>query len=342
MKTSLFRPALLTLGLLAAISRGHTSVPAPFVELDDYVVTATRTERPLNATPGTVNVVDLSDSIAVTLNEAIRGEPLVSVPFAFSGSGVAYRRSGAQSINIRGVEGNRVLLQVDGVRVPDEFRLGGSEPTGRDYFDPELFRRLEILQGSASALYGSDALGGVVTFTTKTPEEYLAAGRRFFAGAKASYRSVDEGHAHAGTFAASAGPVQALVIYSHREGHELENRGSVAPNPEVYHSDAILTKLVWRPSAPHRLEFALENFDRELTTEVNNKEIASGAAAHPPRRRPQSHQSKILALRLRARRRRHTALRARAPHRSRRQRHRWRAARILNRCSKFLSMKFIT
>jgi hemoglobin/transferrin/lactoferrin receptor protein len=272
---------ILSLAVLAvlAVSTNAQSAPAATepLKLDDVVVTATRTERPINATPGTVNFIDLSDVVAVTLNETVRGEALVSVPFAFSGAGVAYQRGGASSINIRGVEGNRVLLQVDGVRVPDEFRLGGSEPTGRDYFDPELFKRLEILQGSASALYGSDALGGVVTFTTKSPADYLH-GKSFHAGAKTSCRSVDDGRSYAGTVAASAGQVQALVIYSRRDGHEMENNGSVAPNPEDYSSDAVLAKVAWLPSASHRFEFSVENFDREVVAEVNNKEVTSGTA----------------------------------------------------------------
>ncbi|WP_438480016.1 TonB-dependent hemoglobin/transferrin/lactoferrin family receptor [Oleiharenicola lentus] len=266
--------------LALAVSLNAQTVPASgeksVLKLDDYVVTATRTARPINSTPGTVNVVNLDDTSAVTLNEVIKGEPLVSVPFSFSGAGVAYQRGGANSINIRGIEGNRVLLQVDGVRIPDEFRLGGSEPTGRDYFDPELYRRLEILQGSASALYGSDALGGVVTFTTKSPEQYLTKDNSIYVGAKAGYRSVDDGQSYAGTLAASVGALQSLVVYSRHEGHELENKGSVAPNPEDYASDAVLTKLAWTPSAPHRFELALENFERESVTAVDNKEVTSG------------------------------------------------------------------
>ena len=267
---------LLSLSALAPSLTGQTQVAA--LQLDEFTVSATRTERPVNATPGTVNVINLSDAAdGVTLDRFLRGEPLVSVPFAFSGAGVAYQRGGASSINIRGVEGNRVLVQVDGVRVPDEFRLGGSEPTGRDYFDPELFERLEILQGSASALYGSDALGGVVTFTTKSPADFLN-GRDFFAGAKAAYRSVDDGTSTSATFAAARGSLQTLLVYSHHEGHERENHGTVLPNPEDYGSDAVLAKLVWLPSAPHRFELALENFDRDSTTQVNNKEVASGTA----------------------------------------------------------------
>lgn len=265
---------LLSVALLASFAPLHGEEAAtPAIPLEKLVVSATRTERAIDETPGTVTATDLRDFTGATLGDMVRGETLVTVPFTFSGAGNAYGRGGANSINIRGVEGNRVLLQVDGVRVPDEFRLGGSEPMGRDYFDPELYRRLEILQGSASALYGSDALGGVVTFTTKSPEDYpLSSTRPYAFGLKSGYRTADEGWSAAGTAAVAAGPLSALVVYSRREGSENENNGTVAPNPESYESDGLLAKVVWKPAVAHRLEFAAEVFDREAFAEADNRE----------------------------------------------------------------------
>ena len=255
------------------------ATPAAPIALDELVVSATRTERRVDDTPGTISAVDLREFAAATLGELVQAETLVSVPFTFSGAGGAYGRPGANSINIRGVEGNRVLLQVDGVRVPDEFRLGGSEPTGRDYFDPALFQRLEILQGSASALYGSDALGGVVTFTTKSPEDYgLTSAKPYAFGTTLGYRTVNEGKSASATAAVAAGRLSALVVYSRHEGSETENHGVVAPNPETYESDAILAKLVWSPAPAHRLEFTLENFARSGTAQADNREVVSGTA----------------------------------------------------------------
>jgi len=262
---------------LSATAAGEES---PAVELHEIIVTATRTERKADETPGTVTAVDLREFNGGGLGDLVKGETLVSVPFSFSGSSTAYGRSGSAGFNIRGIEGNRVLLQVDGVRVPDEFRLGGSEPMGRDYFDPELYRRLEILQGSASALYGSDALGGVVTFTTKSPEDYnLSSDRPVAFGARLGYRSVDESWHAAGSVAAATGPLQALVVYSRHEGEEAENNGSVAPNPEKYASDAVLAKLVWQPAPAHRVEFAFEFFDRGMDIQADNRETASATSA---------------------------------------------------------------
>lgn len=277
-------PGLIALSTLFLTGSGQAAAAgeesAPAVELHEIIVTATRTERKADETPGTVTAVDLREFAGgAGLGDLVKSETLVSVPFAFSGSSTAYGRSGSTGFNIRGIEGNRVLLQVDGVRVPDEFRLGGSEPMGRDYFDPELYRRLEILQGSASALYGSDALGGVVTFTTKSPEDYgLTSADPVAFGAKLGYRSVDESWHAAATAAAAAGPLQALVVYSRHEGEQAENNGSVAPNLEEYASDAVLTKLVWQPAPAHRAEFALEFFDREADIQAANREVASGTS----------------------------------------------------------------
>lgn len=251
----------------------NSAPPTETLLLDEIVVSATRTERRADDTPGSITAVDLRGLAGATLADLVRSETLLSVPFTFSGAGVAYGRGGTNSVNLRGIEGNRVLLQVDGVRVPDEFRLGGSEPIGRDYFDPELYRRLEIFQGSASALYGGDALGGVVTFTTKSPEDFgLGVDRPWAAQVKAGARTLDDGWHAALNAAVAAGPLSALVVWSRREGGASANNGAVAPNAEDHAADALLGKLVWRPAPAHRLEAAVEYFQRDTFAASDNRE----------------------------------------------------------------------
>jgi len=274
--------ALAVLPLLSPAQTGQANTNPPAekpLELDQIVITATRTERPVDLTPGTITSVNLLDESAADLRAALRDDPMVSVPFTSYGTGVAYGRGGYRSINIRGVEGNRVLLLVDGIRLPDEFLLGGSEPLGRDYLDPDSLKRVEILQGSASALYGSDAIGGVVAFTTKSPSDYLdETGRAFTSRYRVTAESVNHGLAHSLTAAARAGRFQGLVVYTRRDGEETDNHGSVAPNPEDFSSDSLLAKLTWQPSAPHRLEFTADWLAREHIAEVDNKETTAGAA----------------------------------------------------------------
>ncbi len=275
--------AALSAGLQAAESGtpvAATPASEPAIQLVDYVITATRTERPIDETPGTVTAANLLDDATIaTLRDMTRNEPLVSVPFVAYGSGVAYQRGGFRSVNIRGVEGNRVLLQVDGIRLPDEFTLGGSEPLGRDYLEPDSLKRVEIVHGSASALHGSDALGGVVSFMTKSPEDYLeGAGRPYHLGYRATWHSVNDGVAHSVTTAGRSGQVSGLLVYTRRDGHETDNNGSVAPNPETFSSDSVLAKLVWTPGRDNRLEFTADWLNRDHLSDNVNQETSTGAS----------------------------------------------------------------
>ncbi len=67
-------------------------------------------------------------------------------------------RAGNEGFAIRGIGGNRVLIQVDGVRVPDGFTFGAQAAGARRLCRSRLVKSVEILRGPASALYGSDGL----------------------------------------------------------------------------------------------------------------------------------------------------------------------------------------
>ncbi|GAB4238548.1 MAG: TonB-dependent hemoglobin/transferrin/lactoferrin family receptor [Acidobacteriota bacterium] len=82
------------------------------------------------------------------------------------------RRSG-ETPNIRGMDERRILVLQDGARIA-EFPTGHK---GYLFLDPELVERVEVLRGPASALYGSGALGGVISLSTRDPVELLGEGR---------------------------------------------------------------------------------------------------------------------------------------------------------------------
>ena len=115
---------------------------------------------------------------AVSLGDALRYEPGVSVPFDFAGQSgfVPYLGGGDQGINIRGLDANRVAIQLDGIRQPEDFVaqsfLGAGGP-GRIYFDPAVLDQLEIFKSASSTLYGSDAMGGTVDGRTVDPQSVL-------------------------------------------------------------------------------------------------------------------------------------------------------------------------
>ncbi|MEB3338309.1 MAG: TonB-dependent receptor plug domain-containing protein, partial [Leptolyngbyaceae bacterium] len=139
-------------------------------QLDELEITVigTRTPRLTRLTPGSISVTtaqDIDELLVQDLRDLFRYQPNISV-----GNN---RRYGLQDINIRGLGGNRVLILNDGIRLPTQFQFGPTTSIGRDYVDLETLQQVEVIRGPASALYGSDALGGVVTFRTVDPSDFL-------------------------------------------------------------------------------------------------------------------------------------------------------------------------
>ena len=71
------------------------------------------------------------------------------------------------------MNGDRVLMQVDGIRLPT-YSYGSYYTFGRgSYVDFNTLKSVEVLKGPASTLYGSDALGGAITFRQLSPSDLL-------------------------------------------------------------------------------------------------------------------------------------------------------------------------
>lgn len=260
---------------------------------DEITVTATRQERRIDEVPATVSVIDalkIDDALATDLKDLVREEPGVSVrtaPSRFTAAFSSTGRDGTTGFNIRGLEGNRVLIQVDGIRLPDAFSFGAQAVGRGDYVDLDLLKSVEILRGPASALYGSDGLAGAVSFTTKDPEDLLDEGRRFGLRGRASYASADESWSGGAAGAAQLGEnVSGLLAYSFRSGHETETQGTndaqdvnrTTANPQDIDAHSALAKLVLDAGGGHWLRLTGEYYDREIVTEV----FSARAATPPP------------------------------------------------------------
>ncbi len=197
---------------------------------------------------GETSVIDAAEierHLAQDIRDLVRYEPGVSV----NADG---RRFGLNGFTIRGLDGNRVRILVDGVAVPDAFAMGSYSNAGRDSVDVDSLKRVEIVRGAASALYGSDALGGVVSYVTRDPSDYLGQGRGQYASLRAGYASVDRGTSATGTYVAGDGTNGLVLVGTHREGAQFANQGVVdsadamrtRPNPQDASSTAVLAKYV--------------------------------------------------------------------------------------------------
>jgi hemoglobin/transferrin/lactoferrin receptor protein len=245
------------------------------------VVTATRTPLEVEAAPATVTVIDseqIADELVTDIKDLVRYEPGVSVRRAPARFGAAFGSTGRarnEDFVIRGIGGNRVLIQVDGIRSPQGFSFGAQDAGRGGYTDVSLVKSVEILRGPASALYGSDGLAGAVSFTTRDPVDLIDAGNNFGGFVRASYSSADEEFAETVALAHRFGDIAAMVSYTRRDFQELDNKGGVGgvgigrtlPNPQDGESNAVLGKLVW-DDGRHRVRLTGEYVETELFTDV--------------------------------------------------------------------------
>lgn len=135
---------------------------------DNIIVTATRTEIAASDATVPVTVISREDielSLASDLSELLRFE-----------AGLDIGRNGgpgqATSLFLRGTDSNHTLILIDGVRI-NPGTIGGA---ALQHIAPEVIERIEIVKGARSALYGSDAIGGVINIITRRADTSFAEG----------------------------------------------------------------------------------------------------------------------------------------------------------------------
>lgn len=268
-------PWLIACGL-STVAAAQEAGPARIAALGEIVVSGSRSEQNKEDVPATIEVIDrqqIEFEQIHDIRDAVRDIPNVSVRRAPARFGLAAGntgRDGNAGFNIRGLDGNRVLLMTDGIRMPRSY-VFSANAFGRDYFDLGLIERIEIIKGPASALYGSDGLAGLVNFITRQPETFLADGKTFGGSANVGYSGDDNGWQGGVTLAGKASDtVSWLISANGSRTHELENMGAndarnsdrTAPNPERTDSKSLLAKLIVTPNASLTHNLTLEHVDR--------------------------------------------------------------------------------
>ncbi|MDR0548800.1 MAG: TonB-dependent receptor [Deltaproteobacteria bacterium] len=132
------------------------------IAVQKLMVTATRTERPLEELPMSVSVIgdeELRRNPQLDIGSQLWDIPGVMI-HGQTGVGAARR------VMIRGMSAARTMILVNGVRQPQLTGIDGSFY----YVDPSNIERIEVIKGPASVLYGPEAIGGVVNIITKTAQ----------------------------------------------------------------------------------------------------------------------------------------------------------------------------
>lgn len=152
-------------------------------ETDELVISATRTALSLRQIAQTIKSItakDLEASMPQTMADALQKTGLITVQKSQQGGG---------SPILRGLEANRILIVVDGVRLNNLIYRGG-HLQNIITLDPNMLEKTEILFGPASVAYGSDALGGVVHVISRKPA--LKATKTLQSGVAARYSTANQ------------------------------------------------------------------------------------------------------------------------------------------------------
>ncbi|MAT95131.1 MAG: TonB-dependent receptor [Halioglobus sp.] len=230
---------LIASALIAAIL---PAAAAADEHVEDVLVTGTYAPQP--ALTAAVSVLDEAQIAA--LNKRSVADLLQTLP------GLLVEQQGGPggltAVSVRGGEANFTLVLLDGVPVNDPTNTRGG---GFDFanLDSALVERVEVVRGAQSAIYGSDALAGVINIITRRPSQGHQQSLRAEAGEDDFYRV---------GFTAQ-GATQALDYTL-----ELATRDNGDPVPGSQRdSDSVNLRLGWSPRAGHRIALAWRYLDGE-------------------------------------------------------------------------------
>lgn len=248
--------------------------------MDEITVTADRVQSTVYDSAATVSVTDDKKIDRDNINgprDLVRDEPGVSV-------GNQPGRGGSSSYTIRGIGYNRVRIQIDDIKIPDF--PGSNINTGnytRDFVDFDSLKQVEIIRGPSSALFGSDAIGGVVSYVTKDPSDYLIKpDKNWYLSGKIGYDSSDLSKQQTLTGAFRQGDWEGLLLYTHRRGHELRPNTEEQANSQRYEAHNILGKIIYNAGDWGRFRLTGEFAHKTTGTNLLTEAITSGGARGMP------------------------------------------------------------
>ena len=263
----------LAIGLTLALPAIAADKPNEQNDIDTITVTAHEATKK----PGTnteISEQDIRRDGGTNFGTIMRYQPLISASGSISGSSSgksSWDRGGFTGYNIRGLDANRVSIDIDGMplpiaqgRVNGVGRAGfGSYGIGRDYIDTYMYNKVDIQSGATSVSNANNALGGSVSFQTKTASYYLYPGKTSYFGFQNNYDSADRSYHQGLTMAGGDEYLNGILVLSRRDGQQTRNYGdSINSYPENWHSNSILAGFGWQMTDEHLIN---------TTVDYNNK-----------------------------------------------------------------------
>lgn len=185
--------------------------------------------------------------------------------------GVSFNQT-SQSINLRGLDKNRVLTRIDGIRQSWLSDAARGVRGGLNTIDFNTLSSIDIVRGADSSRAGSGALGGIVDVRTLTPSDLLTDGRSFGTLLKGGYSSVDKSWLTSAAIATQIAPKTQLLLQAGLQtGRQQANMGNVdgyglsrtQPDPDNYLQQNYQLKLQQKFEGGHTLGLSGSLFNRQ-------------------------------------------------------------------------------
>ncbi len=233
--------------------------------MDTVSVVATKTANNTLDLPAMVTVVDAEDPAVVgssRIKDALRDVPGVE----FTGSA---RRNG-QNITMRGYGTDGIVILLDGVR--QKFEAGHD---GKFFVDPALLKKVEVVRGPSSTLYGGGGLGGVIAFETVNANDLLAPGESKGAVFSTGGQSVNDEWLVSGSTYMRNDRLDVLASLVMRKSGDIQlgDGSDLASDDEVASG---LFKLGWSLTPFSTVKLNLQHYNND-STEPNNPQSDSSA-----------------------------------------------------------------
>nr|WP_149737792.1 TonB-dependent hemoglobin/transferrin/lactoferrin family receptor [Rhizobium sp. RU20A] len=197
--------------------------------------------------------------------------------------GVNFNRT-TGAVNIRGLEGVRVLTTIDGIPVPYLQDATRDADGGVDSFDFSSLASVSVVRGADSSRGGSGALGGILALSTLEPEDLIRDGKDWGGAWSFTYDSADTSFSPTAAFAKSFGDTAILVQGGYRRGHERKNQGTIdtygttrtEANPSDYDQNNVLVKLRHHAEGGHMFGVTAERYRKDRDTDARTSQSLTG------------------------------------------------------------------
>ncbi|WP_374956348.1 TonB-dependent hemoglobin/transferrin/lactoferrin family receptor [Haemophilus influenzae] len=192
-------------------------------------------------------------------------------------------RFGNSGFAVRGVDENRVAVQIDGLHQAETissqgfkelFEGYGNFNNTRNTAEIETLKQVTIRKGADSLKSGSGALGGSVSFDTKDAKDYLL-NKNYYASYKRGYNTADNQNLQTLSLAGRYKYFDAIAVITSRKGHELENYGYKNYNDRIQGrerekadpyrrtQESKLLKFAFQPTENHRLSVVVDLYKQK-------------------------------------------------------------------------------